>query len=270
MLNPEIRIGCLYFMYLTGALHQLGEHQEELREAQRAGKVFPDLLNPRAYEVRALAAMGRLEEVNSLVDEILKMPPRWGYPGCCIARGTPGYVMLAAAEELRVHGYHDESVKMAILAEDWHRSRTGLEVRLEETRSGLGNSLYVAERFSEAKVVFAELFAVHPDSIEYKGRLGAIAARLGNREEARQLAEELRLVERPYLRGNQLFRSARIRALLGEKGRALALLKDAIAQGSGVMEVADHYGYALIYSHCMDLESLRGYKPFEDLIKPKG
>ena len=30
------------------------------------------------------------------------------------------------------------------------------------------------------------------------------------------------------------------------------------------------YGYGLIYRHAMDLQPLRGYPPFEELIKPKG
>jgi len=269
VLNSPNRLLCLYFMCLTGALHELGEHQEELKEAQRGRKVYPDLLNPRAYEGRALAALGRLEEVNKLVDEILVMPPRWGYPSCCIARGTPGYVMLAAAEELRVHGHHDESVRMAARAEVWYRSRTGGEARLEETRSGLGDSLYLAERFPEAKEVLAELMAAHPDNVEYKGRLGAIAARLGKHDDALRIAEELRLIDRPYMYGKHFFWSACILALLGDKERALALLNDAVSQGGRPME-PEHYGYGFVYGHCMDLESLRGYPPFENLIKPKG
>jgi hypothetical protein len=33
--------------------------------------------------------------------------------------------------------------------------------------------------------------------------------------------------------------------------------------------VPDAYGYGFIYSPCMDLEPLRGYPPFEQLITPK-
>jgi hypothetical protein len=51
---------------------------------------------------------------------------------------------------------------------------------------------------------------------------------------------------------------------------AVELLTEAIAQGSGISEVPDAYGYGFIYSHCMDLEPLRGDARFEQLIKPKG
>ena len=198
------------------------------------------------------------------------MPARWGYPSCCLSRGTPGYVMLSAAEELRAHGHREASLKMAGRAVEWYRSRTGEEARREDTRSGLGDSLYQAERWAEAEAVFGALAAEHPDNINYKGRLGALAARRGDRAEALRISEELRSLDRPHLYGNHTFRSARIIALLGDKEHAFALLREAVAQGYGSAEEPESYGYGFIYPHSMDLESLRGYSPFEELIKPKG
>lgn len=270
LMKPEKPLGAVSFLMLTGALHELGEHEKELKEARRGRGIYPDLLNLRAYEARALVALGRLDEVDRLVDEILAMPSRWGYPSCCLSRGTPGYVMLSATEELRAHGHREASLKMAGRSVEWYRSRTGEEAEREDTRSGLGDSLYQAERWEEAESVFGALAAEHPDNIDYKGRLGALAARRGDRAEALRIAEELRCLDRPFLYGNQIFRSARIIALLGDKERAFALLREAVAQGSGSEEERESYGYGFIYAHSMDLESLRGYPPFEELIKPKG
>ncbi len=270
IVKPGEPIGAVNFLMLTGALHELGLHEEELKEARRGRGIYPDLLNLRAYEARALIALGRLDEVDRLVDEILAMPSRWGYPSCCLSRGTPGYVMLSTAEELRAHGHREGSLKMAGRAIEWYRRRTGEEARREDTRSGLGDSLYQAERWDEAETVFGALAAEHADNIDYKGRLGALAARRGDRAEAERIAEELRRLDRPFLYGNHTFRSARIIALLGDKERAFALLRDAVAQGSGSEEAQESYGYGFIYAHSMDLESLRGYPPFEELIKPKG
>jgi len=178
--------------------------------------------------------------------------------------------MLSAAEELRAHGHREASLKMAGRAVDWYSSRVGDECKREDTRSGLGDALYQAERWDEANRVFATLATEHPDSIVYKGRVGGIAARLGDHAKALRIAEELRRLETPYLYGNHTFRSARIIALLGDKERAFALLREAVAQASGSEEEPDSYGYGFIYRHSMDLESLRGYPPFEELIKPKG
>ncbi|MGD8898290.1 MAG: hypothetical protein PVJ73_19840, partial [Acidobacteriota bacterium] len=110
----------------------------------------------------------------------------------------------------------------------------------------------------------------HPDNIDYLGRLGSLAARRGDRAEALRSAETLRTLDRPYLFGNHTYRSARILALLGDKQGATARLREAVAQGSGGSDKPDQYGYGFIYCHAMDLESLRGYPPFEELIEPKG
>jgi hypothetical protein len=50
-------------------------------------------------------------------------------------------------------------------------------------------------------------------------------------------------------------------ALLGERERAVELLRDAFARGLS-MSTAVH--------RLIDLESLRGFAPFDDLMKPKG
>jgi tetratricopeptide (TPR) repeat protein len=270
IVRPEVPFGALTFMFVTGALHELGEHEEELKEARRGGQVYPGLLNMRSYEARALVALGRLDEVDRLADEILATPSHWFYLNCCLSRGTPAYVMLSAAEELRAHGDREASLRMAGRAADWCRSRTGEEARREDVRAGLGDALYQAERWEDAKAVFATLASEHPDNINYKGRLGALAARRGDRVAAERIAEELRRCESRYLWGNHTTRSARIIALLGDKERAVGLLREAVAQGSGSGEEPDSYGYGFIYRHSMDLEPLRGYPPFEELIKPKG
>ncbi|HUN83597.1 MAG TPA: hypothetical protein VMU48_04420 [Terracidiphilus sp.] len=98
--------------------------------------------------------------------------------------------------------------------------------------------------------------------------MGTLAARRGDRVRALQSAEKLWRIERPYLYGVNTYRSACIFAVLGNKERAVALLRDAVAQGSGTEDDPDAYGYGFLYSHSMDLETLRGYPPFEELITP--
>jgi tetratricopeptide (TPR) repeat protein len=178
--------------------------------------------------------------------------------------------MLAAVEELRTHGHREASLKMAGRAVEWYRSRIGEEARQEDIRSGLGDALYQTERWEEAKAVFVALAAERPDNINYKGRLGTLAARRGDSAEAMRIAEELRPIETPFPNGNNTYLSARILSLLGERERAFMLLREAVAQGYGGNDEPDLYGYGFIYRHSMDLESLRGYPPFEELIKPKG
>jgi len=174
-------LGLYFLMEWTGALNQLGRHEEELQEARWGASLYPHLLNPYAYQARALVALGRLEEANALVDHILAMPSTWSYSTCCLPHGTPGYVMLSAADELRSHDHRDAALRMANRAVDWYRSRVGDEAKEEDTRSSLGEALYRAEQWREAKILFRALSAEHPDNVIYLGRLGTLAARHGLR-----------------------------------------------------------------------------------------
>jgi hypothetical protein len=61
--------------------------------------------------------------------------------------------------------------------------------------------------------------------------------------------------------GEHTYYRAGIAANLGERERAVELLRDAFAQGQ-------YFGYSLHNS--LALEPLRGYPPFEELIRPKG
>ena len=272
---------CLHMIETSRAvsLHLLGRREEELDGARKACGNSPASFYLRAFEARALAALGRVGELEALIAAIEAQTPGTRFsPG--MVRGTPGYVMLAAAEELRVHGQREAAIRMANRAVDWHRSRAGDETQSEETRSGLAEALYRAERWTEAKAVTVALAKrptdIHQDiyytyqDIYYTGRLGALAARMGQTAEARRIADDLRKRKGRWLNGRHTFRAARILALLGEKDAVVRLLADAVSQGAGLTEVPDALGYGHLFSHCMDLESLRGYAPFEELIKPKG
>jgi len=268
-MDPSRPLGAYFVMILTGALHQLGEHEEELQTARRGKESYPHLLNLHAHEARALVALGRIVEAERLVDDILAMASPWAWPSCCLPKATPGYVMVCAAEEMRAHGHREASLKMAGRAADWYGDRVEEEAQQEETRAHRAEALYRAERWDEAEAAFSALAREHPDNIDYLGRLGSLAARRGDRAEALRYAERLRTLDRPYLFGDHTYRSARILALLGDEEGATARLREAVAQG-GPQHLPDEYGYGLIYRHAMDLEPLHGYPPFEELIEPKG
>jgi len=116
---------------------------------------------------------------------------------------------------------------MANRAVDWYRSRAGAESSQEDTRAGLGDALYRAERWSESLAVFTSLAAKHSGNISYKSRLGSLAARMHDPASATRIADGLRRLGG----GGATLQSARILALLPDKDRAVALLREAIAEG---------------------------------------
>ena len=254
-------------MIVTGALHQLGEHERELAEARRGISLHPDLLNMRAYEARALVALGRFAEVDALADQVLAMAPRWAYAKCCVPNGTPGYVLLSAAEELRAHGRREAALAMANRVAGWYRAVRGTRPRRRRTAPGSGNRCTGRNAGRRRARVFTQLAARHPGNFDHLGRLGTLAARRGARAEVERIDRRLQKLRPQLLPGDQHVLARPSPVLLGDRESALSLLRDAIAEGVGSWGEA--YGYALVFRHSMDLEALRGDPAFEALLKPK-
>jgi len=252
-----------YWIYLAAAYHMLGEYRQELKVAQRARVQYPALLFTYAIEARAFAALGRIDEVNQKIEESLTLP----YQGQFITTGegapnaTPAELMRIVAGELREHGHPAAALEVLERAVRWYQNRPPEEAASTAHRYGLGRTLYQAERGEEARVLFEQLASEDSTLIDYQGFLGTLAARSGEVEKARQIAERLQQTKRPYLFGSHTYWRARIAALLGEHERAMVLLRNAFAQG---------YWYSPDILSDMDLESLRGYSSFQELLRPKG
>ncbi len=236
------------------AHHALGNYNRELEIMRRCQELFPNLSTLRASEVQALAALGRVQEVRDVVDQSLATPSDYG---------SPYYVIATAAWELRAHGHPNESLEMANLAADWCRSRPQEEAESEELRYCLAVALCYAERWDEARALFEELAAESPEDMNYMGYLGTLAARRGDHEEALRISAELEHLDRPYMFGMNMYWCGCISALLGENERAVGFLREAFARGC-------RHGHDVDLHRDMDLESLRDYPPFQELVRPKG
>ena len=238
--------------YLANAHHMLGNYKQELKEMRKGQKYYPYNWRFYAYEARALAALGKINAVRRMVDKSLEIVS---------SERTAGRVMLEAAWELRVQGHREAYQEIAHQAVEWHKNRLQIREVNEEMRHDLAKALYTAEKWDEAQAVFEELAESDPENIVFKGRLGVIAARKGEREKALGIFKELESIDRPYLFGEHMYMCARIASLLDEKEQAVVLLRDAFAQG---------FFYSAHLHHEMDFEPLRNFKPFQELLKPKG
>ena len=241
-----------YWSSLTDARHMLGEHERELADARRGWQRAPStatLLN----EVRALAALGRADELSARLEESPSVPQH--------PFATPGYVMEVAALELRAHGHAAAAGAAAERGLSWYRTRPEEERQSETYEFDLARVLYFRGRWSEASTAFERLAGAYPDSANYLGYIGASAARQGNHREAERVSAVLASLKDPYLRGAHTYWLARIAALLGRREQAMTLLRDAFQQG-------------LIYSPelhtVIDFESLRDYPSYVELLRPKG
>jgi serine/threonine-protein kinase len=241
-----------YWGILTTAHHMLGNHKQELKEAGRSRKQFPESLWTLANEAYALAALGRIKDLQKLFEESKSLPPEFGW--------SPGSIMLAAGQELRAHGFKEDAIQVLNQALQWFEGRPEQEKASVRNRYSQARTLYVLGKWAEAKALFEGLHNEVPDNISYLGYMGATAARTGDKEEALKISKELEDDKRPYLIGNPTYWRARIAALLGDKEGAVKLLREATKQG---------YGYDSI-DPTEDFESLADYPPFVQLMKPKG
>jgi len=234
-------------------LHLLGDHERELQVTREGLERLPS--NPFLMECegRALAALGRADEVRSLAAAIASKPP---LPGV-----NPGAILETLAGELRAHG--DRAASLAVVDEAlaWH---AGQPAEFRDAAMGkelLGRLLYQGERWIEAQPMFESFLADSISPVNALGTLGAIAARRGDSPAAARYSGELARLNLPYVRGAHTAWRARIAALLGDRDEAVQLLRRAFAEG---------LTFGLWLHTDLDLETLRGYAPFEELIRPKG
>jgi tetratricopeptide (TPR) repeat protein/predicted Ser/Thr protein kinase/TolB-like protein len=239
--------GGFYFYNLAESLHLLGEHERELAEARRGCTIHPDLLFLRTCEGRALAALGRLDEIDRVVDD-----------GLAIAGNHAG-MMFGVAVELRTHGHPDVARALALRAVTWHRDHPPPKGD-EDRRRVLGPTLQVAEMWDEAQVLYEQAARELPDDLEYQATLGCLAARRGDRATAQKISDRLAHQDRPYLLGRHTLLRAGIAAHLGEKDRAVELLRTSLAQG---------IWYDIDLHDDLGLQPLHGYPPYEALVRPK-
>ena len=237
---------------LADAHHMLGEYRKELKVGGLGRNYFPKDLDFPAVEARALAALGKIDEVRKVIEGCLDMDA---------ARGTTGDVMMEAALEFNAHGHKDASREIVARAIEWAEGRPESERKTEARRKFYANALNFAGRFDEAGRIFESLAAEHPENLDYQGCLGTWAARRGDREDAMRISEELEKIDRPFLFGVPFYWRACVASLLGEKERAVALLNEAYSQGR-------RYGVDL--HRDIDLEPLWDYPPFKELLRPKG
>ncbi|PWB70343.1 MAG: hypothetical protein C3F15_13930 [Holophagae bacterium] len=237
---------------LAQAYHMNRDYKAQLKVAREGERRFPGVLGFYSQEAAALAALGRLDEIESVIQAS-------GAVQGGVRAGWSLEPMLIAASELRAHGHREASLKVAEEIAAWCRERPAAEAA--DYREVLMSALIFAERWSEAKAIADALLTENPDDIDVRRVVATLAARLGDAAQARGIEAELAALTRPYLYGVHTYSRACIAAQLGEKDRALTLLRDAFGQG---------FQFSVDIHLDFDFEPLWGYPPFEELMRPKG
>jgi tetratricopeptide (TPR) repeat protein len=249
--RADVRGWAPYWRRLTEAHHLTGDHASELAVARRAHRSLgAERLWTLEVEARALAALGRTGELAALLDRALAMPAEGGL--------TPGGVLVTAAAELRAHGRAGEAGPVLGRALAWFDAHPAARRERAPGLRAHAEALLMAGRPADARRI---LLASPADSAGswYRGLLGVAAARTADAAAARRAAAAMAGDPRPYLFGRTLYWAGAVRGALGDSAAAVAALREAFARGQP-------YG---AYLHVApEWDAVRGYAPYEQLIRP--
>ena len=242
--------------WVCTALHALGRHREELDAARRGRQQFPTAQNTVLNELRALYALGEDGPVDSLWDLLFSLPSQGGQFGT-----YEGDVLRLSAMEARAHGRDAFDAADIQRSVQWYRALAPDEAALEGHRYGLARSLYMAGDYGESKTLLDSLARERPDSLGYRGYLGSLAARVGNRDEANAILTSLAELEGRYTLGAASFWRARIASILGDHEDAVRYLRRAEQEGFR-FEGTERFTW--------DFQPMWSYRPFMEWIEPRG
>jgi DNA-binding SARP family transcriptional activator len=263
-LNPErgwVREMSMYWGALTQALHGLGQYERELDGAVGALEQYPG--NVTAYflavQARALAALGRIEELHVVLDRIENEPNLLGVR----------HALRWSPQILRANGHIEAAQQVAGRAVDWFEKQRGEDAAAPGQRASYGVVLYLAGRSDDALRVFDALVDEYPDDLivspasppSPRAARGFIAAIRGDTTQALSDIEWFQSADTvglPSMKRNALvYYHGVIAGALGDRERAVELISESGRYGGSFIE-------SLFY------DPLRDYPPFQILCKPKG
>jgi hypothetical protein len=245
-----------YWHYLTVALHLSGDHTAELREARRARRLNPGAPESIVYEMRAFSASGLPDSALARLADLATLPPS--------PRRDHGSLFREAALDLRRHGHAAAAKRVLERGLAWYDARPVMDDRARLARARF---LYDLERWTEARTLLDGLLAgankspgrgrLEPE--ELHGLLGVIAVRQSRASDAASSDAVLAGMREPYTFGEPEVWRAAIAAARGDKEQAVDHLRSALARGKR---------FSMSLHVAPELEPLRGYEPFDRLMKP--
>jgi len=253
-----------YWWVIARAHHLLGEHEVELELIRKAAEQKQAPYQAE-QKVLALAALGRFEEVERVLDEALTED--WG-----------GAVARAAGRELIVHGHPAEGRAAFERAVTWYEDRPSSESGRMQQQHYLGEALYGAGRWEEAGAVFRALLAEYPESLILReggtpegstvlalGWVGRCAARVGDTATALEIDSRIAGMKGSGSGSRVPYERAKLAAVLGRPDEAVRLLREAVSRGVPVTA-----WQALVVHQEIELVSLHGREDYQQLMRPKG
>jgi tetratricopeptide (TPR) repeat protein len=243
-----------YWDNLADAHLMLGELEDALEAIQRGRMLHPDANLLMQRHATALGALGHIEEVNEVLDELEGSGAVGGFRDAL--QQTPQF--------LRYYGYTDAAIAVAERGINWLETRSVEEAATPTNRFFYGQVLFLAGRLEEAQDVFDALVAETPNDRDGRMWRAFVAALRGDTAQALSDADALenlaQSLEGPARAGARWWNRGVIYGALGDHERAMELFR----------EFQNQWNHGA-YDHIRVLfEPLRDYEPFQEFLRPKG
>lgn len=217
-LDPEggaLRGRVYFYGHHAMALHVMGNHDRELEVARRFLQHYPGRLYPRAFELHALAALGRTSEIAARVREILTMPND--------LRVTPALVVSTTMVQLRLHGHAPFADSLGGMLLAWSDTRYRAHPD-DEARSERGTVLMATHRWQALEALADTMLLSRPGDLTALGARGVALAMRNKRAEAGRIVQQLAAGAHRLDSGEDKRAMLLVLAALGEHARAMTLI----------------------------------------------
>lgn len=253
--DPELNLPTLLDAY-----HRLGQYDSALvfvaRMRRTPVNTNADMrINFLDEEVASLAALGRVADVAKVMDLMVRQ------------LGNDQQALIDQLEiaglELAVHGHAAAAQQAFDRAIAWLRAQSPEQQSSPDARRRLAGLLNSAGRWNEALPIYRSLATVDSGDFEVQATLGNLAARRGDRPEAERVDRWLTARRGKGGAASEywnLYGRARIAGLLGDRARAVGLLRQAVQKGFSGWRAAHRDP---------DLAPLRADPAFQEWIRPK-
>ena len=248
-----------YWSMLSMALHIAGEYERQIAMGRRVEARFPRDTRGLNYQVRALAALGRVDTLESILARGFLVPTAAGWDALGLS------LHILAFDELRAHGHGARALPLLARAVAYYEQAPDSLQRVPRQRLEMARALLRVGRPADARRMAEGL--VREDSVRGEvlivahSIIGVAAAATGDLAAAEAEDRWLGGAGTQYTFGVNTEARARIAATLGRREDAVRLLRQAVTEGRG-FDNNKHLDF--------ELQRLRGFPPFEEWLRPKG
>ncbi|MGD2068995.1 MAG: tetratricopeptide repeat protein [Gemmatimonadota bacterium] len=161
-----------YWSVRASADHAVGQFEDELETFRTVEETFPPSIAARARQVRALAAMGRVEELDPFIAPCEAMEPDRGW--------HLGNILAEAGTELMAHGHPAEAKTFFERALAYYDGLPEEDAGSRAMRFQRAWVLYNLGRYAEARRGYEALARDVPNNFAYQGWVAVTAALTGD------------------------------------------------------------------------------------------